>query len=353
MKHIIEFVSSNGFQGKEIQNPGSTGNSEEQPLDAYSRAVITAAEQVSPSVVNLEVKQWLRPRRAAPPSVSQEVRGSGSGFIFTPDGFILTNSHVVHQATRIEVTLSDGRHVPADLVGEDPETDLAVVRIHAPNLVPAPLGDSDGIRVGQVVIAIGNPYGFQCTVTAGVVSALGRSLRSRSGRLIDNIIQTDAALNPGNSGGPLVTSRGEVIGVNTAVILPAQGLCFAIAINTAKFVAGRLIKDGKIRRGYIGVGGQNVPLPRRLVRLHTLPVESGILVVSLEQNSPAQRAGLLEGDIIVGYDGQPLAGIDDLHRLLTETQVGVKSLLTILRRSEKIMLEIVPEESKASTDEYP
>ena len=281
------------------------------------------------------------------PGFRGEGQGNGSGFIFTSDGFILTNSHVVHRATAIEVTLSDGRRVQAEMVGDDPDSDLAVVRISAPSLVPASLGDSDPIRVGQLVIAIGNPYGFQCTVTAGVVSALGRSLRSRSGRLIDNVIQTDAALNPGNSGGPLVTSSGEVIGVNTAIILPAQGICFAIAVNTAKFVAGRLIKDGKVRRGYIGVGGQSVPLPGRVVRFHQVPVGSGILVVSIEGGSPAERAGLLEGDVIVEYSGHPVAGIDDLHRLLTDTQVGVRSPLTIIRRAEKIVLEIVPEESTA------
>jgi S1-C subfamily serine protease len=273
------------------------------------------------------------------------MHGSGSGFVFTPDGFILTNSHVVHHASALAVTLPDGRRLQAHLIGDDPDTDLAVIRIHAPNLVAAPLGDSQAVRVGQVVIAIGNPYSFQCTVTAGVVSALGRSLRSRSGRLIDNVIQTDAALNPGNSGGPLVTSRGEVIGVNTAVILPAQGLCFAVAINTATFVAGRLIKDGKVRRSYIGLAGQDVPLPRRLVRFHNLPVESGILVTSIEPNSPAQRADLHEGDIIVGYNGQPIPGIDALHQLLTDAQVGVRSTLTIIRRTETLRLDIVPDES--------
>ena len=316
-------------------------------FDAYSQAVISAAENVSPSVVNIDVHQRLRGRQTTNLRLPQEVRGNGSGFIFTPDGFILTNSHVVHSATKIEVTLTDGRHFQADMVGDDPDTDLAVVRIDASNMVSANLGDSQSIRVGQLVIAIGNPYGFQCTVTAGVVSALGRSLRSNSGRLIDDVIQTDAALNPGNSGGPLVTSRGDVIGVSTAVILPAQGICFAIAINTAKFVAGRLIKDGTIRRGYIGVGGQNVLLPRRIVRFHNLPIESGVLVVSIEEYSPAQRAGLLEGDVIIGYDGQPISGIDDLHRLLTEKQIGLRSRLTIIRRSEKMILDIVPEESKA------
>jgi S1-C subfamily serine protease len=260
------------------------------------------------------------------------MHSTGSGFIFTPDGFILTNSHVVHHASRLDVTLADGRRVPAGLVGDDPDTDLAVVRIGASQLVPAQLGDSQTVRVGQLVIAIGNPYGFQCTVTAGVVSALGRSLRSSRGRLIDDIIQTDAALNPGNSGGPLVTAQGKVIGINTAVILPAQGLCFAIAMNTAIFVAGRLIKDGRIRRSYIGVGGQNVTLPRRLVRLQHLPVTSGVLVVAVEPHSPAQRAGILEGDLIVGYDSQPIASIDALHRLLTDEQVHARAALMVLRR---------------------
>jgi S1-C subfamily serine protease len=249
------------------------------------------------------------------------------------------------------VTLPDGRHLEGDLVGEDPDTDLAVVRVDGSNFLAAPLGDSQKIRVGQLAIAIGNPYGFQCTVTSGVVSALGRSLRSISGRLIDNIIQTDAALNPGNSGGPLVTSRGEVIGVNTAMILAAQGICFAIGINTAKFVAGRLIKEGKIKRSYIGLGGQNVPLLRRMVRFYHLQVESGILVVSIEEDSPAQRAGLCEGDVIVGFDSQPIAGIDDLHRRLTEEKVGVRTKLTILRRTEKLDLLIIPEESKSKEDE--
>ena len=331
------------------QIPESMSAPDDAILDAYSKAVIRAAETVSPSVVNIEVRHRSR-GGATDPRRPDEMRGSGSGFIFTPDGFILTNSHVVHHAARLEATLSDGRRFQADLVGDDPATDLAVVRIAAGNLtpasllVPASLGDSHAVRVGQLVIAIGNPYGFQCTVTAGVISALGRSLRSTSGRLIDSVIQTDAALNPGNSGGPLVTSRGDVIGVNTAVILPAQGICFAIGINTAKFVAGRLIKDGRIRRGWIGVAGQDVSLPRRVVRFHDLPVESGILVASIEPGSPALRSGLLEGDVIVGFAGQPVAGVDALHRLLAEEKVGTRTPLTIMRRADKMSLEIVAEE---------
>src|SRR5712671_4554838 len=316
-------------------------------MDAYSRAVITAADKVSPSVVYIEVEQPIRSRRPNGPRTPQERRGSGSGFIFTPDGFILTNSHVVHGAKKIEVTLSDGHKHLADLIGDDPDTDLAVIRINAPNLVPAQLGEAQQIRVGQLVVAIGNPYGFQYSVTAGVVSALGRSLRAQSGRLMDAVIQTDAALNPGNSGGPLVNSRGEVIGVNTAMILPAQGICFATSIDTAKFVASRLIRDGRVSRSYIGLAGQNVPLPRRIVRYYNLAVESGIFVISFENESPARKGGLREGDIIIGFDDQPIAGIDDLHKLLTEDRIGKKSLLTVVRGVDKLTIEVTPEESRS------
>jgi S1-C subfamily serine protease len=347
----MRLISNINLDTKETRTSESLQHSDDYLLDAYSQAVVSASERVSPSVVNIDVRQKLKGRQANDPRFPQEAQGSGSGFIFTPDGFILTNSHVVHNATKIGVTLSDGLHLQADLVGDDPDTDLAVIRIDAPNLAPVYLGDSKLIRVGQLAIAVGNPYGFQCTVTAGVVSALGRSLRSRSGRLIDNVIQTDAPLNPGNSGGPLVISNGDVIGVNTAVILPAQGLCFAIAVNTAKYVAGKLIKDGKIRRSYIGVAGQNAPLHRRLVRFYNLPLENGILVLSVEKNSPAERAGLVEGDVIISFSGQPTSSIDDLHKLLTEEQVGVKSPLLIIRRSEKMTLDIAPEESKARADE--
>jgi S1-C subfamily serine protease len=319
-------------------------------LDAYSRAVIEAAERVSPSVVYIQVTGRAngRQRRRQGPN---EATGNGSGFVFTPDGFILTNSHVVHAATKIEVTLMDGRGFQAQLIGDDPDTDLAVIRITAPNLVPAQLGESQSIRVGQLVIAIGNPYGFQYSVTAGVVSALGRSLRAQSGRLMDGVIQTDAALNPGNSGGPLVNSRGEVIGVNTAMILPAQGICFATSIDTAKFVAGRLIRDGRISRSYIGVAGQNVPVPRRIVRFYQLPVDSGVLLVSFETNgktSAAKEAGLLAGDILIEFDGSPIRGIDDLHKLLTDERIGRKCPATIIRGVQKLTFTVTPKEQRES-----
>src|SRR5580693_6896200 len=315
-------------------------------LDAYSNAVTGAVERVSPSVVNIEVHQAVPGAGRARSGEPRERRGGGSGFIFTPDGLILTNSHVVHDAKRIEVTLSDGRRMPASAIGDDPASDLAVVRVDEPGLTAAALGDSQQLRVGQLVVAIGNPYGFQSTVTAGVVSALGRSLRSYSGRLIDDVIQTDAALNPGNSGGPLVDSTGRVVGVNTATILPAQGICFAIGINTAKFVASRLLRDGRIRRSYIGVSAQTVPVHRRVVRFYDLAKESGALVLSVEENSPAKRAELRDGDIIVALEGHAVAGVDDLHRVLTDVRAGATCSLTVLRHTEKLELKIVPEEAK-------
>ena len=325
--------------------------SDDSLLDAYSRAVIEAAEKVSPSVVYIQVTASKRRRNTR--QRSDEVTGNGSGFVFTPDGFILTNSHVVHGASKIEVALMDGRRFQAQLIGDDPDTDLAVIRITAPNLVPAQLGESQSIRVGQLVIAIGNPYGFQYSVTAGVVSALGRSLRAQSGRLMDGVIQTDAALNPGNSGGPLVNSRGEVIGVNTATILPAQGICFATSIDTAKFVAGRLIRDGKISRSYIGVAGQNVPIPRRIVRFYQLPVDTGVLLVGFETNgetnsehSAAKEAGLLTGDIVIDFDGNPIRGIDDLHKLLTDERIGRHTPVTVIRGVQKLSFVLVPKEVK-------
>ncbi len=312
-------------------------NFDDNILDAYSLAVSTAADKVSPAVVNINV---FISRKNDQPSRG----GSGSGFIFTPDGFILTNSHVVHHSQKIEVILSDGRRFNADLIGDDPDTDLAVIRIDSPGITPVKFGDSEKIKTGQLVIAIGNPYGFQTTVTAGVVSALGRSLRATTGRLIDNVIQTDAALNPGNSGGPLVNSKGEVIGVNTAAILPAQNICFATAINTAKFIAAKLIKDGKIKRSFIGIAGQDVQIHRRIVRFFNLPVDKSIMVISIERESPAFNARIQEGDRIIEFNGKPVSGIDDLHKMLTETQVGVKADLKILRGTEIQSLEIVPQE---------
>jgi len=314
-------------------------------LDAYSQAVVQSAEAVSPSVVFIEVSKIANAgwnRRSSGPG---EMRGSGSGFVFTPDGLILTNSHVVHDANKLNVALSDGRRLSASIVGDDPSTDLAVIRISAPGLAAARFGDSEKIRVGQLAIAIGNPYGFQYSVTAGVVSALGRSLRSSSGRLIDNVIQTDAALNPGNSGGPLVNSNGEVIGVNTAVILPAQGLCFAVAINTAKFVAGQLIQNGRIRRAYLGLGGQTVEIPRAIVRAQQLKIETGVLVISLEHGSPAERAELREGDVIVALDDNPVRSVDDLHRLLTGARIGAKCSIELLRQSQKMSLSVLAQEA--------
>lgn len=338
---MLELVSNAPISTEPVLE-STSGHQDALLFDAYSRAVVSAAEQVSPSVAKIEVTQTARGRNGQ----SQERQGGGSGFIFTPDGLILSNSHVVHDAIKISVSLPDGRRFPAQLIGDDPATDLAVVRIDAPNLTAVPLGDSQRLRVGQLAIAIGNPYGFQYTVTAGVVSALGRSLRSYSGRLIEDVIQTDASLNPGNSGGPLVSSDGQVIGVNTATIMGAQGLCFAIGINTAKFVASRLLTQGRIRRAYIGVEAQTVPVHRRIVRFYDLPKETGVMVVGVENGSPAKKVGLREGDVIVSFGDQATAGVDDLHRLLTDAHVESTVLLTVIRGTERLELSIIPRESK-------
>ena len=316
---------------------------DDELLDGYSLTVSGVVEKVKPAVVNIRVRHGERER-----GPTQEKGGSGSGFIIAPDGFLLTNSHVVHAADKIEVALADGRMFPATLVGDDPDTDLAVMRINAPHLVHVRFGDSQSLRVGQIAVAIGSPYGFQQTVTAGVVSALGRSMRAQSGRLMDNIIQTDAALNPGNSGGPLVNSRGEVIGVNTAVILPAQGICFAIASNTAELVAAWLIKEGRIRRSWIGVAGQSASIHPRVVRYHRLPVSEGVLVVGVEPASPAVQAGLREGDVIIAFKNQLVASIDQLQRYLGATEIGVTSPITVIRRTEKLELPVTPEEWQPS-----
>jgi len=337
----IEFLFNETDSGASQPVRGETQPNDSELLDAYSRTVVSAVARVTPTVVNIDVKQRVSARRR-----ERELSGNGSGFVITPDGFILTNSHVVHDASAITVKLPDGREYPAQLTGDDPDTDLALVRIDAPQLRHVRLADSENLRVGQLVIAIGNPLGFEASVTTGVISALGRSMHAQSGRLIDNIIQTDAALNPGNSGGPLVNSAGEIVGVNTAMIRPAQGICFAIASNTAKFVAGWLIKDGKIRRSYIGVAGQNVPVHRRIVRFYGLALETGVLVVSVEKNSPAERAGLRQGDLIVAFDSQPIGTVHHLHKVLAGEQINVSANLTIIRHTEKLDVRILPVESR-------
>jgi S1-C subfamily serine protease len=308
-------------------------NRDDAPLlDAYSKAVVQAVERVAPAVAHLQVE------------AAGRRKGSGSGFAFTPDGLLLTNSHVVHGAKRVRATFADGTSAEADLVGEDPDTDIAVIRIGAGSLQPATLGSSRGVRVGQVAIALGNPYGFQHTVTAGVVSALGRSLRAQSGRLIDDVLQTDAALNPGNSGGPLVDSSGEVIGVNTAIIPGAQGICFATAIDTVKWVVTQLLRDGRVRRAYLGLAGATVPLARRYAHHFTLANSHAVRVESLEGDGPARRSGLEPGDLIVEFGGKPVNGIDDLHRLLTVEQIGKSVRLGILRRAQRVAVDLSPTE---------
>jgi len=329
--------------GERAVSPGAEGPpAEAEILDAYSRAVIGAVDLVGPAVVHIQVTG------AAGGADAQARGGSGSGVVVAPDGLILTNSHVVHGASAISVTTQDGRRLPARLLGDDPDTDLALIRVDAAVTLPAAkLGDSRRLKVGQLVIAIGNPLGFECTVTAGVVSGLGRSLRARSGRLIDDVIQTDASLNPGNSGGPLVTSTGEVVGINTAVIMGAQGICFAVAGNTARFVLGHLIRYGRVRRSVIGIAGQQTPIHRRVARFHGLDQASGVRVAGLEPNGPAIRAGLEVGDILVGIDGKPVSGVDDLVRLLTEDQVGRATELTLLRGTELKRLPVLPVERRS------
>jgi len=309
-----------------------------ESMDAYSQAVMAAADVVGPSVVKVDAG------------------GTGSGFIFTPDGLILTNSHVIAPPSRrgrfgaaghappIGVTLPDGRDLVADLVGDDPHTDLAVLRVSAPDLIAAPFGDSSTLRPGQLVIAIGNPFGFQHTVTAGIVSALGRSLRARTVRLMENLIQTDAALNPGNSGGPLVTGRGQVVGVNTAVILGGQGIAFAVPINTARYVVSALLRDGRVRRSHLGVAGQDTVIPRLLVRLHQLSHDRGVTITAVSEGTAAAEAQLRPGDLIVEFAGEPVRGVDDLHRLLTEERIGELVQLKIVRRGEPRRVLVTPRE---------
>ena len=310
--------------------------------DAYSRTVTAVVAHVAPAVAHVHVEARRRARGA-------RQGGAGSGFLITPDGYLVTNSHVAGDASAIEITLADGRSAAADVVGDDPDSDLAVLKVAARDLAWLRLGDSARVVVGQMAIAIGSPYGFQHSVTAGIVSALGRSMRAQTGRLLDNVLQTDAALNPGNSGGPLVDSRGEVIGVNTAVILPAQGICFAIAASTAERVAIALIREGRVRRAWLGVGGQTVPLPRRVVRHFELTRETGVRIESVESDSPATVAGVASGDIVVALDGVAIADVDDLQRALGADAIGRETMLTVLRRDRKLALPAVPRERVAPT----
>jgi S1-C subfamily serine protease len=327
-----------GTRGEDDARPAGGAAIESPPdgvlLDAYSRAVTGAVDRVGPAVVHLGVARTGGGRG-----------GTGSGVVVAPDGLVLTNSHVVHGAGMVEVSTPDGRHLPARVLGDDPDTDLALVRIATDAVLPfAPLGDSSRLRVGQLAIAIGNPFGFECTVTAGVVSALGRSLRAQTGRLIEDVIQTDAALNPGNSGGPLVTATGEVIGVNSAIIPVAQGICFAVASNVANVVLGELIRHGRVRRSVLGIAGQQMAIPRRLAHQHGLGQTRGVLVMDVEAGGPAQRAGVRPGDVVVRLDGAPVRGVDDLVRLLTGARAGSGVALTVLRRDRLLELTAVPKE---------
>lgn len=326
-------VTPNGSQlldavvGRELRD--------DQLLDAYSHAVTTAVEKVSTSVVKIDVRN------------ESSGGGSGSGFVFTPDGLILTNSHVVQGAKEIALTFLDGNKVMAALVGRDQHTDIAVLRADLPHASSVELGSSKNLRVGQIAIAVGNPFGFQFSVTAGVVSALGRSMRAASGRMMEEILQTDAALNPGNSGGPLVDSQGRVIGVNTATILGAQGLCFAVGIDTAKYVASQILQYGRVLRSWIGIAAQNVPILRKLVYAYHLPASSGVMATSVDPNGPAAKAGLRAGDIILSFAGEVVSGIDELHRLLSSERVARSASLLVLRGSSLQDLTITPEAAPA------
>jgi S1-C subfamily serine protease len=310
-------------------------------LDAYSRAVIGVVERVGPAVVRVDrLRESRRTRRA-------RSEGSGSGFVFTPDGLILTNSHVVSGAERLDVTTADGRSFNADVLGDDPDTDLAVLRISASALPVVELGRSADLRAGQLVVAVGHPLGFEHTVTTGVISATGRSLRARTGRMMENIIQTDAALNPGNSGGPLVTSAGKVVGVNTAVIMGTQGLSFAVPIDTATRVVTAILQEGHVRRAFLGIGGQNTRLPRHLARVTAVASGTGVRVESVVPDSPAGRAGIQPGDVIVGFASTAVASIDDLHRVLTREAIDVAATLRIVRGTAPLEVAITPTEAAA------
>lgn len=337
-ENTIEYLASEqtAKEGSGASVPTAVLESDEELLDAYSHAVIGVVDKVGPAVVSIRVKK----AAASPRQPGGE--GAGSGVIIAPDGFVLTNNHVVEGVTGAEVSLTDGSILPAQIVGTDPATDLAVLRVGANGLPSATLGDSSSLHVGQLAIAIGNPFGFQSTVSTGVVSALGRSLRSQAGWLIDNVIQTDVPLNPGNSGGPLVDSRGRVMGINTAMIFMAQGISFAVPVNTAKWVVGELVTRGKVRRAHLGIAGQVRPLHRRVQRYFELKITSGVEVMSVEENGPAARSGLLVGDVIIGLDGQEVATVDDIHRLLTRQPENRQFTLTILRGTERRDVQVSP-----------
>lgn len=344
MYNVVPLSYGTG-ESQEARRERPDNNHDLELLDEYSAAVTRVVERVSPSVVKIEVSHHSA-RRGRRWYNWRPGEGTGSGVIFTPDGFILTNSHVIHRAAAINVVLADGREFKGQIIGEDVYSDLAVLRIDGRDLPAAKLGDSQTIRIGQLVIALGNPYGFDGTVTTGVVSALGRSLRAGAGRLIDNVIQTDAALNPGNSGGPLVNSRAEVIGINTAAIPWAQGICFSIPIDTAKLIATTLIKDGKVTRAYLGIAAQVLDVARNALKVHQLSGRRGVMINHVEEGGPAAQAGLTTGDVIVEFDGHRVESIDDLHRQLSGETIGKKVALTILRLEKRLTLFVTPTELK-------
>ena len=319
----------------DLNSKSNNINSEELILDPYSNTVISAVEKVSPAVVQI----------LAYKNENTKDAGGGSGFFISSEGFIVTNSHVVSEATRIEVRTPEGDVFQAELKGNDPSTDVAVIKVYGKNFPSAKFGDSSKLKVGQLVVAIGNPYGFQYTVTAGVVSALGRSMRSYAGRLIDNIIQTDAALNPGNSGGPLINSKGEVVGINTAIIASAQGLCFAVGSNTSEYVVSKLIMGGKVRRAFLGIEGQTINLSKRIVTYNHLNINKGIYVAQVERNSKAGNSQLLTGDIIVGFNNVSISSVDELYLNLNENFIGKVVELDILRNGIKMPVTVTPAEA--------
>ncbi|HEX9895915.1 MAG TPA: trypsin-like peptidase domain-containing protein [Gemmatimonadales bacterium] len=343
MSRMILVTSQSAAGAGDASPDSAPPTPDHELLDSYSRAVSAAAERVSPSVVHVAVQ--LRPASPGRRGRREVGEGSGSGFVFTPDGLILTNSHVVHRSASVHVSLPDGGRYEADLVGDDPGTDLAVLRISAGSLPAIELGNSAALRPGHLVVAIGNPLGFDATVTAGVVSALGRTMRAVNGRLIDQVIQTDAALNPGNSGGPLINSRGQVVGVNTAVVLGAQGICFAIPSNTVHWVVPQLIRDGRVRRSWLGIVAQTVNFPRAAAHRAQLALQSGVLITEVEEGGPAERAGLRPRDVIVGIAEAAVAGVDDLHRVLTAALIDRETVVAILRGTEQQVVRVVPSDA--------